>query len=113
MFWCIALQGSNEMMQVTFVADINHDDTKHALVIVDAYPQGTKAQLSMIDKFTLPPETIVTQRIAMFVSPVVAETGKAWTGRIILVDQFKRKYKTDRATFRWVGPPGVPPSNPK
>jgi len=64
MFWCIATHGSDQMMQITFVADINHDDDQQALVIVDTYPHRTKSQMNVIDKFTIPPETIITQRIA-------------------------------------------------
>jgi len=107
--WCIGQQQQRygpplEMMQVTFRADFNHDDPRQTLVITEAYPEGTTPQLGMVQKFKIPAETMVDEQVTVFVTPIVAEKGKAWTGRIVLVDQFQRKHKTKKATFRWAGP---------
>ena len=109
LIWCIAHQQQRqgpplEMMQVTFWAGFNHDDPKQTLVITDAYPKGTTPQLAMLDRFKIPPQTIVKEQVTTFVVPVAGEKGKAWTGRIVLVDQFQRKHKTKKATFHWAGP---------
>jgi len=109
MLWCIAQQPRKdgpplEMMQITFWAHINHDDSKQALVIVDAYPVGTKPQITAMQKFKIPPGAMVKEQVSAFVVPILAEQGKPWTGRIVLVDQFQRKYKTKKMTFEWAGP---------
>jgi hypothetical protein len=48
---------------------------------------------------------------------VVGEGGKDFTGKVILIDQFKRQHPTDKVTFTWMGstePPNLPtPSPPK
>lgn len=69
-------------MQVMFWADVTHDDPKQTLVIVDAYPVGTKALIGLVGKFAIPPGTLVHERVAAFVLPIVAEPGKPWTGEI-------------------------------
>ena len=108
MLWCIAQQGQQdgsfkEMMQAMFWADFNHDDPKATLVIVDAYPKGTHPQLGMIGKFAIPPNKIVQQQVAAIVLPIKAKKEQPWIGRFILVDQFQRKYKTKKMSFRWAG----------
>jgi hypothetical protein len=105
LLWCIAQQGpSLELMQVSFWADFNHDDPKETLVITAAYPKGTTPQVDMT-KFKISPYEMVKEQISAFVTPVVGKKGKPWTGRIVLLDQFQRKYRTKRATFSWVGTP--------
>ena len=108
--WCVAWQGqkdgtSIEMMQAMFWADFNHDDQRETLVIMDAYPQGTQPQIGMIDKFKIPPRCTVYKQVAAIVLPIKGKKGKPWVGRFVLVDQFQRKYKTIKITFRWMGPP--------
>jgi hypothetical protein len=102
--WCIAQQGTTELMQVMFSADLNHDDHKHGLAIIEAYLEGTRVEIGMMDKFVIPPNEIVTERIGAMVLPVKGEKGKPYTGRFILVDQFKRKHKTEKITFKSAGP---------
>lgn len=106
--WCIAgEQGSkNEMMQIMFSADFNHDDPKQTLVIVNAYPKGKREQkVSFPNQFVIPPCQIVSEQVAAWVIPLLATPGNNWRGRFILVDQFKRKHKTEKIVFRWAGPP--------
>jgi hypothetical protein len=112
--WCIATQGLpgstvNEMMQVVFWADMNHDDDKLGLIITDAYPVGTRSQIGMVGRIILPPHNISHQQIAAFVNPIKGKRGQPYETRFILVDQFRRKYKTQKITFRWTGPP--PPTS--
>jgi hypothetical protein len=107
--WCIARQAGasstpNEMMQITFWADLNHDDEKSALVITDAYPEGTKSQIGMVGRLTIPPHTIVHSQIAAFVQPIKGERGRAFETKFVLVDQFHLKHRTQKIVFRWVGP---------
>ncbi len=89
--WCIPRQGSaqgqaDEMMQVMFVADLNHDSPTETLVITDAYPKGTTPQVAAFDKVKIPPHTMLKERIMMaFVTPVVGKKGKPWNGRIVFV----------------------------
>jgi hypothetical protein len=40
------------------------------------------------------------------VLPVRAEKGKPHVTRMIFVDQFWRKYTSQKITFKWVGLPG-------
>jgi hypothetical protein len=107
--WCLAEQrqpnGTTvEMMQMMFWADFNHDDERQTLILTDAYPEGTSPQMGMISKFAIPPGTMVNEQVAAFVAPVKGLRGSPWEGRFVLVDQFQRKYKTNKVTFRWAGP---------
>jgi hypothetical protein len=90
-------------MQVVCSASFTHDDLTQAMIIVDAYPEGTTPQVMAMQEFTIPPQEMVKERIMVIVGPVVAKKGKSWTGRIVLVDQFLRKHKTQKVTFKWVG----------
>jgi|HubBroStandDraft_6_1064221.scaffolds.fasta_scaffold02049_19 hypothetical protein len=90
-------------MQVVCSANITHDDLKQAMVIVDAYPVGTMSQVRAMEEITIPPQEVVKERIQAIVGPVVGKKGQPWTGKIALVDQFLRKHKTSKVTFKWVG----------
>jgi len=98
------------MMQATFSAHFNHDDPKETIVIIDAYPKGTPAQTGLINKFTVPANEIVQREVVAIVSPVRAKKGMPWVGRFVLVDQFQRRYRTKKMTFRWIAPPPPSPS---
>jgi hypothetical protein len=102
-----------EMMQAMFWADFNHDDQRDTLVITQAYPQGTRPQMGII-KFAIPPGQMVREQIASFVLPVKGTKERPWVGRFVLVDQFRRKYRTKKAAFRWIGPrtPSAPTQGP-
>ncbi len=106
--WCITKHSerdgsSTEMMHAMFWADFNHDDPKQTLIIMDGYPEGTHSQIVTVSDFVIPPGEIVDQQVIAIVLPIKGEKGKPWTGRFILVDQFQRKYKTKKVTFKWVG----------
>lgn len=113
--WCYAWNGTEPMMQVRFDADITNDGNE-AVLLLDAYVKGTKAKIPFMRKIQIPPTTTITgEIIAVFVEPIVGEGGKDFTGKIVFVDQLKRKHYTDKTTFAWVGttdPPGSPPKMP-
>jgi hypothetical protein len=73
------------------------------LIITDIYPQGSSSARMRTSNFVVPPGQMVHEQLASFSVPIKAEKGKPWVGRLILVDQFKRKHKTDKVTFQWVG----------
>lgn len=110
-FWCYAGDGS-PMMQVVFTADITNDSHDESVIVLDGYFKGTKPQIPFRARIEIPPTTTVaSEHIAVFVRPVIGEGGKDFSGRIILVDQLKRKHPTDKITFKWVGlvePPKYP-----
>jgi hypothetical protein len=114
--WCYAWEGANQspIMQVRFDADITNDSVHEAVLILDGHVEGTKSKFPLMRPINIPPATTVTRQIvAVFGTPVVGEGGKDFTGKIILVDQFKRKHPSDKTTFKWVGstePPNVPRS---
>ena len=103
--WCVAKAGDIEYMQISCQIRITHDDQRNALIITDAYPTGTKTEIKAMDEFKIPSNTLANERIASIVGPMIGEKGKPWTGKIVLVDQFNRKYKTQKATFKWAGLP--------
>jgi len=82
---------------------LNHDDPKQSIIITAAFPKDTQPQHGLISNIVIPPNQMVHEQVVAIVSPIVGEKGKPWTGRIILTDQFHRRYKTQKATFRWVG----------
>lgn len=100
-----------EMMHVHFNADFNHDDDKQTLFIMDAFPEGTENRIPAFSHIVIPPHRVVNQQIVSFALPIVAEKEKVWTGRMVFVDQFQRRYKSRKGTYRWVGV--LPPPEPK
>jgi hypothetical protein len=91
-------------MQVVFTASLTHDDLKQAMIITDAYPVGTTPQVSAMLEFTIRPEEMVKEQVVAIVSPVLGKKGEPWTGKIVFVDQFQRKHKSQRVTLKWAGP---------
>ena len=90
-------------MQALFTADITNDGNESVLIL-DGYFKGTKPQIPFPNRIAIPPTTTVTgECIAVFVRPVIGEGGRDFTGKVILLDQFKRKHSTDKITFTWVG----------
>jgi hypothetical protein len=103
-FWCYAWDGNpNPMMQARFEADITNDGDEGVLIL-DGYLKGTKPQLPFRERIEVPPTTTVTDElICVFVRPVIGKGGKDFTGKVVLLDQFKRKHPTDEITFTWLG----------
>lgn len=104
--WCLAHQGEKKIMQAGFGADFTHDDPKQTIILVDAFPESARSELSFRDYIDIPPEELVTPdyQVWMMATPVVGQEGENWSGRIIFVDQWKRKYKSeDTFEFKWVG----------
>lgn len=107
--WCYAWEGYGEnakpMMQARFTADITNDSRDEGLLILDGYIEGTQPQISFLQQIGVPQNTTITdEQIAVFVRPIVGEAGNDFTGRVVLIDQFKRKHVSDKITFKWVGP---------
>jgi hypothetical protein len=103
--WTIANHGGTELMQLMIFGGFTHDDRDTTLIITDAYVAGTQSKVKTIDWLTLPPGKLLDSRIVTIVGPVVAEKGKPFETRVILVDQFRRKYKSQKLTLHWAGPP--------
>jgi len=104
--WCVASDGIIKIMQVGFAADLTHDDPRQTLILVDAFPEGTRSKFPFHNQITIGPAELVSpeHQIWMMVTPVVGEEGKNWTGRVVFVDQFKRKYMSEeRFEFMWGG----------
>ena len=111
--WCYAWNGAKPMMQVRFDADITNDGDE-GVMLLDGYVKGTKAKIPFMRKIKIPPTTTITDEIiAVFVEPIVGEGGKDFTGKIVFVDQLKRKHYTGKTTFTWVGTTDPPGSSPK
>lgn len=92
------------MMQVTFDADITNDGDE-GILILNGYVKGTKPKIPFRHRIEVPPTTTVTDEIiSVFVTPVVGKGGQDFTGKVILIDQLKRKHPTDKITFTWTEP---------
>ena len=102
--WCIANSGSVEYMQIVCRVSLTHDDLKQGIIIVDVYPFGTTSQVSATLEINIPPQEMVKEQLVAIVSPILGKKGEPWTGKLVLVDQFLRKHKTEKVTFKWVGP---------
>jgi hypothetical protein len=80
---------------------------------VDAFPEGTRSEVQFNNYIEVPPEELVTPECQawMMVTPVVGKEGTNWKGRILFVDQWKRKYKSkEKFEFMWVGKNSAPTS---
>jgi len=100
--WCLANENTDPVMQIVFTADFTHDGFGEALVIVDAYPKKSKAW-HPFNKFAIRPGNLIEEHVGIFAHPVVGEKGKEWSGRIVFVDQFGRKYTSPKHSFKWAG----------
>ena len=74
------------------------------MIIVDAYPMGTTSQVTAMEEITIPPHTMLKEQLVAIVGPVIGKKGQPWVGKLILVDQFLRKHRTQKIAFKWVGP---------
>jgi len=111
--WCYAWNEAKPMMQVRFDADITNDGNE-GVMLLDGYVKGTKAKMPFIRKIRIPPTTTITDEIiSVFVEPIVGEGGKVFTGKLVFVDQLKRKHYTDKTPFTWVGTTDPPRSSSK
>jgi len=99
------------IMQVRFDAHLTNDSEREAILILDGYVEGTTSTLPFGSHIEVPPHTTVfRQLVVVFCMPVVGEGGRDFTGRIVFVDQLKRKHRSDVTTFKWAGttePPKV------
>jgi len=108
--WCISNDGNpNAKMQVITWADLNHDDDTQTVIITDIYAEGTASHIIPVHSLAIPPHRMVHNQLACFVTPVTGTRGQRLVTRLVLVDQFKRKYKTEKISFRWIGKSPEPP----
>ena len=92
-------------MNMHILADFNHDDEKHTHSIMDVYPEGTQNRIPGFSQFQIAPHHVLSHhQLVSFALPVIGKKGQTWTGRLVLVDQFQRRYKTKKASYRWTGP---------
>lgn len=99
-----------EIMNIHLTADFTHDDDKQTLLIVDVHPEGAQSRVRLSELCIRSGELLSHLQLVSFAVPVIGDKGKPWTGKLVLVDQFERQYKTKRATYRWTGPtPYGPP----
>lgn len=106
MMWCLAWWGEEPGMQLVFMADFTHDDPHRTLLLTGAYLKGTKSRQNFFEPIEIPPQQLITPEytLGVFVHPVVGKIGETWKGRIIFVDQFKRRHRTENVEFRFTGP---------
>jgi hypothetical protein len=88
-------------------------DPKHAMMIMEVYPEGTTPQVSMGSRKLIEPGTLAHIQLAAIVKPIIATKGKPWRGRLVVVDHFHRKHKTQKIEFKWVGGPQDSAQAPK
>jgi hypothetical protein len=106
--WCIANPGENEFMHLVLSGGFTHDDKDVTLIFTDTYAVGTKTKIKMADWLKIAPGQLLDTRIVTFVGPVIAEKGKPFETRVVLVDQHRRKYKSQKIIFQWAGPAATP-----
>jgi hypothetical protein len=107
--WCVAHEGQKDgsqipVMQVMCDVDLSHDDPREHIIVVRVFPEGTTPSIFYPIQVSIPPHTFLPhQRLVMFVTPVLAEKGKPWSGPLVIVDQHNRKYRTQRIAFQSAG----------
>jgi len=104
--WCLAFNGNETGMQLSFVADFVHDDLNCTVLLTGTYIKGTKPWYGFINPIEIPPQQMIKPQHTThaIVHPVVGKVGEAWKGRLIFVDQFHRTYPTEKIEFKFVGP---------
>jgi hypothetical protein len=89
-------------MSAHFSATFTNYDDNEPLVILEAYPEGTRQQFGTFP-FTVPPQGCpIDAMVHATVLPVLGSPEQPLEMRFVLKDQFGRTYKTSKATFRWV-----------
>ncbi len=108
--WGLAFSGEARAMQVCFMADFSHDDPDQTLLLIDAYIKGTKPWIKFEEPIKISPGRLVRSNYVedIMVTPIIAPLGKNWTGRIIFIDQYHRRYRTKKFEFNWTGPTELP-----
>jgi len=86
---------------------ITHDDPEQTVIVMDAFPEGTKTY-KLSERIAIPPGEPVDHVISALVTPVVGTPGQTWTGRLVLVDQFRRRHKTEKIAFDFWDPLNPP-----
>jgi hypothetical protein len=101
--WVTAPQPNGQIyMQVILQARVNHN-CPHGLMIVDTFPEGTTPIVTGMRSFRIPPYTIIEEHLSNIVMPVVGKEGKDWVGKLVLIDHERRRHKTEKIHFMWVG----------
>jgi len=96
--WGIAAVGNTPTLNLTFHANLAHR-AHGSLQIVKAYLEGTQPAFPFIPLVVAGPYE-EAQVIHLGVRPIVAKPGGALRRRVILVDQFGDKHRTEAITFQ-------------
>lgn len=67
-YWCLAHEGDTAVMQVGFAADFSHDDPEQDVLVIDAYPKGTRTRYPFHDKLCIRPNELVSPQQLNFMA---------------------------------------------
>lgn len=96
--WGIGALANTPTLNLTFHAKLSHR-AQGSLQIVKAYLDGTQPASPFIP-LTIAGPYDESQVIHLGVRPIAAKTGKPLKRRVILVDQFGDKHRTEAITFQ-------------
>ena len=95
--WGIAASGKTPTLNLTFHANLAHR-AEGSLQIIKAYLEGTEPAFPFLPIVVAGPYD-EPQVIHLGVRPIIARHGKSLKRRVILVDQFGEKHRTEAIAF--------------
>jgi len=95
--WHMGSAKGKPAMQVS-VAAIFTGREPDSIQILSAGVEGGKTEVDLIP-IICPENQPVRGTVMFFVQPPVAKEGKPWRGRIVLVDQYNRKFRSPKLTL--------------
>jgi hypothetical protein len=96
--WGIAAHGNTPTLNLHFLAQLAHR-AEGSLQIVKAFLEGTKPAFAFLPIVVAGPYD-EPQMIHLGVRPIIAKPGKVLRRRVILVDQFGDKHRTETISFQ-------------
>lgn len=91
--WGTGSAGTTPLMQVIASGYFSNVTPAHRLIITSVYLEGTKPLVGMYEPVEIEAATCSEKRINAYVEPIIGKKGKAYKGKLILVDQFGIKHK--------------------
>lgn len=96
--WHMGTDCGQPAMQVMADATLTGRE-RDPIQILRARIEGGKTEVDLIERLVCPENEPARYRIMFFVQPPAAKKGKPWKGRIVLIDQYNRKFGSRKLTL--------------
>jgi len=91
--WGLGQSGTTPLMQVRASGYFTNVAEKSRMIITSVYLKGTKPVVGMFEPVEIEAATCSQKDVDAYVEPIVGKKGKAYKGKLILVDSLGVKHK--------------------